>query len=268
MAAGLGSRFGGVKQLAIVGSEGEAILDFSIKDARRAGFGPVVAIVRSDIEDDVRAHLEAVHGTDLDVRFVRQDDLGPPRVKPWGTLHAVLSAADALDRPFCVINADDYYGPSSFTRAAADLARSEQGLATNIAFQLGNTVPPSGTVTRGVCEVVDGRLVGIVETEECGRREDGTLWAGGVQVPEETPASMNMWTFHHSVLDDFARRWDTFLVANADAEKVECLLPHEVAGLMEEGRLTVEVTASTERWIGITNPEDLELARAVMAERE
>ncbi len=142
MAAGLGSRFGGVKQLAIVGPSGEAILDYSIRDAQAAGFGPTVLIVRSDIEADVRAHLAEVHGPDADFRFVRQDDFGPARAKPWGTLHAILSASEALDRPFAVINADDYYGAGSFFRAAEDLAHAAPGHATNIAFNLGNTVPP------------------------------------------------------------------------------------------------------------------------------
>lgn len=267
MAAGLGSRFGGVKQLAIVGPSGEAILDYSIRDAQAAGFGPTVLIVRSDIEADVRAHLAEVHGPDADFRFVRQDDFGPARVKPWGTLHAILSASEALDRPFAVINADDYYGAGSFFRAATDLAHATPGHATNIAFNLGNTVPPAGSVTRGICAVADGQLVGIVETEECERRPDGTLWAGGVQVADDTPASMNIWTFHHSVLDDFAERWQAFFAAKADDPKAECQLPTVVAELMADGRIEVEVTSSTEQWIGITNPDDLELARGALASR-
>ena len=267
MAAGLGSRFGGVKQLAIVGPSGEAILDYSISDAQAAGFGPTVLIVRSDIEDDVRAHLEKVHGVDADFRFVRQDEFGPPRAKPWGTLHAILSAAEALDRPFAVINADDYYGAGSFRRAALDLLDSAPGRATNIAFNLGNTVPSAGSVTRGICTVTDGRLIDIVETEECERRPDGTLWAAGHEVSEDTPASMNIWTFHHSVLDDFAERWQAFLRVRADDPKAECQLPTVVAELMADGRIEVEVTSSTERWIGITNPDDLDSARAALADR-
>ncbi len=267
MAAGLGSRFGGVKQLATVGPEGEAILDLSIRDARAAGFGPVVLIVRSDIEDDVRAHLAAVHGDDSDFTFVRQDDFGPAREKPWGTLHAVLSARACLDRPFCVINADDYYGPKSFEQAASDLARSEPGRASNVAFRLGNTVPPSGMVTRGICAVSDGMLTGIVETNDCGRDDSGQLWAGGEQVEEDTFSSMNMWTFHPSVLDHLARRWEIFHTTSGDDPKAECLLPPEVGVLVDDGLLTVEVTSSPERWIGITNPEDLELVRAALAGR-
>ncbi len=271
MAAGLGSRFGGVKQLARVGPNDEAILDFSILDARAAGFGPVVMIVRSDIEDDVRAHIDSVHGGDRgaasDITYVRQDDLGPPRAKPWGTLHAILSAADAVETPFCVINADDYYGPRSFRLAADLLGDLGPGSAGLVAFELGNTVPPAGTVSRGICQVADERLVGIDETHDCERRADGVLHAKGGPIAEDTPVSMNMWCFHPGVMGDFAERWAAFFAVNADTEKAECLLPTEVAVLMSEGRLVVDVVSSPEAWIGITNPDDLELARQALGSR-
>ena len=133
-------------------------------------------IVRSDIEDDVRVHIDSQHD-DLDVVYRRQDDLPPSREKPWGTLHAVLSAADAIDRPFAVLNADDYYGAETFRQAAGFLTGIDHGRAANVAFQIANTVPPSGAVTRGVCEVVDGVLTKIVETEDCQRNPDGTFSA-------------------------------------------------------------------------------------------
>ncbi|MEZ5225349.1 MAG: NTP transferase domain-containing protein [Acidimicrobiales bacterium] len=270
MAAGLGSRFGGVKQLARVGPNDEAILDFSIIDARAAGFGDVVLIVRSDIEADVRAHIDAVHGNggpaDF-VRYVRQDDLGPARDKPWGTLHAVLSAAGAVTSPFCVINADDYYGPASFQLAADQLANSAPGRGALVAFELGKTVPPEGTVSRGICDVADGVLVGVDETHDCERLADGTLFAKGGPVAEDTAVSMNMWCFHHGIMADFARRWEGFFAEHGATEKVECLLPSEVAALMDEGLLRVEVVSSPEEWIGITNPDDLELAKASLADR-
>lgn len=267
MAAGLGSRFGGVKQLARVGPADEAILDFSIKDGRSAGFGTIVLIVRSEIEDDVRAHLDEQHpGADYIV-CVRQDDLGPPRDKPWGTLHAVLSAKAELHRDFAVINADDYYGPASFELAAAAIAELGPGEAANIAFEMGKTVPPRGAVTRALVEVDDGRLTGIVETDGCERLEDGRLQAAGTIVPEDTPVSMNLWCFRADVLTDFDERWATFFAANADQPKAECQLPTVVGELMADGRLSVIVRASAEQWIGITNPEDLDLARAALADR-
>jgi hypothetical protein len=266
MAAGLGSRFGGVKQLARVGPQGEAFLDLSIIDGLAAGFGEVVLIVRSDIEADVKEQITAQHG-DLPVRYVRQDDLGPARSKPWGTLHAVLSAAEAIDRPFAVINADDYYGPRSFQLGAEAMARLTPGLAANVAFEMGRTVPPSGTVTRAVTEVADGKLTAIVETEECGRTGEDRFTAGGVEVPGDTPVSMNFWCFHHSVMADFQERWEVFLAANGEAEKAEAQLPTVVGELMAADRLTVEVVSSPEQWIGITNPEDFDLAKAALATR-
>ncbi|MDH4277178.1 MAG: NTP transferase domain-containing protein [Acidimicrobiia bacterium] len=265
MAAGLGSRFGGVKQLARVGPDGEAFLDFSIKQALAAGFGSVVMIVRSDIEADVRDHLVDQHGEGLPVVYVCQDDLGPQRDKPWGTLHAVLSAADVIDRPFAVINADDYYGALSFDLAADYLRGIDPGRSANVAFEIGNTVPPSGSVTRAVCAVSEGRLTSIVETEDCRRNDDGTFSAGGVEVASTTPVSMNMWCFDDAVLADFNERWDTFLAANADEPKAEAQLPTVVGELMADARIVVDVVRSPERWIGITNPDDYELAREALA---
>ncbi|MGI9596325.1 MAG: nucleotidyltransferase family protein [Acidimicrobiales bacterium] len=266
MAAGLGSRFGGVKQLARVGPEDEAFLDLSIKDGLAAGFGEIVLIVRSDIEADVREQITAQHG-DLGVHYVRQDDLGPPRDKPWGTLHAVLSAVDVIDRPYAVINADDYYGPQSFVLGAKCMDRLGPGVAANVAFQMGRTVPPSGSVTRAVTEVEHGHLTAIVETDECQRLADGTFSANGQIVPGETPVSMNFWCFHHSIIGDFEERWQTFLAANQDQPKAEAQLPTIVGELMADDRLKVEVVSSPEQWIGITNPEDFELAKAALASR-
>ncbi len=265
MAAGLGSRFGGVKQLAKVGPSDEAFLDFSIKEAKAAGFGPVVMIVRSNIEADVVEHIRNQHG-DMAVTYVRQDDLPPQRDKPWGTLHAVLSAADVIDRPFAVLNADDYYGLESFRLAMAALASSEPGKAANVAFEMGNTLPPAGSVTRGVCQVADGRLTGIVETEDCQRNDDGTITADGQVVAAETPVSMNLWCFDNSALVDFGERWDVFLEANRHEPKAEAQLPTIVGQMMADGRMTVDVVSSPEEWIGITNPEDFELARQAFAD--
>ena len=266
MAAGLGSRFGGVKQLAKVGPNGEAFLDLSIKDAKAAGFGDVVLIVRSDIEADVREHIGAQHG-DAEFRYVRQDDFGPARAKPWGTLHAVLSAAEAINGKFAAINADDYYGPRSFSMAVDCMSSVDEKSAALVAFELGRTVPPEGAVTRGVTKVGDGLLTEIVETEGCERRADGSLWAGGEQVPEDTPVSMNLWCFDPSVMDHFTRAWEAFLPEAQDDPTSECLLPMVVGDLMGAGTLEVKVVSSPENWIGITNPGDEELARDALASR-
>jgi NDP-sugar pyrophosphorylase family protein len=267
MAAGLGSRFGGVKQLARVGPSNEAILDFSINDARAAGFGKIVLIIRSEIEADVREHLVEQHpGADF-FEFVRQDDLGPARDKPWGTLHAVLSARSVLTEDFAVINADDYYGPASYQLAADAIVTLQPGEAANIAFEMGKTVPPQGAVTRALCEVEGGRLTAIVETDGCERLADGSLQAAGSVVAEDTPVSMNFWCFRAGVLADFEERWERFFAENADEAKAECQLPTVVGELMADDRLSVLVRSSSEQWIGITNPDDLELAQAALADR-
>lgn len=266
MAAGLGSRFGGVKQLARVGQNNEAILDFSIIDGLSAGFGKIVLIVRSEIEADVKVQVAAQH-PDLAVSYVCQDALGPPRDKPWGTLHAVLSAADEIDAPFAVINADDYYGPASFELAVAQLVDSEPGRAANVAFEIGNTVPSRGAVTRALCEVADCKLTAIVETDGCEKLPSGELVAGGEVVPADTPASMNIWCFDPSVMADFEERWDAFFAASGEDPKSESQLPTIVGELMADGRLSVNVVSSPEQWIGITNPEDFETAKAALANR-
>ncbi len=266
MAAGLGSRFGGVKQLARVGANNEAILDFSINDGLSAGFHDIVLVIRGEIEADVRAHMGEQH-PGLDVSYVLQEHLGPQRDKPWGTLHAVLSAAGAVTRSFAVINADDYYGQNSFSLAAKELETLEAGVGANIAFELGKTVPPRGAVTRAQCQVADGLLTAIVETDGCERLETGELVAAGRIVPEDTPVSLNLWCFHHSIMADFEERWQSFYANNADDPKSECQLPTVVGELMSDDRLTVRVTSSPDQWIGITNPEDLALARANLASR-
>lgn len=263
MAAGLGSRFGGVKQLARVGAGGEAFLDFSINDGLAAGFGSVVLIVRSEIEADVSEHMADQH-PGLTITYVCQDKLGPPRAKPWGTTHAVLSAAAAIDRPFAVLNADDYYGPRTFELAVSELARSEPGRAANVAFELGKTVPPRGAVTRAVVQIEGDYFTGLVETDGCERLEDGSLVAGSDPVAEETPVSMNFWCFHPAVLDKLADRWAGFLADHADDPKAEAQLPTMVNDLIGAGELRVAVVRSPETWIGITNPDDLELARATL----
>lgn len=266
MAAGLGSRFGGVKQLARVGPNDEAILDFAIKDGLSSGFDEIILIVRHEIIDDVKVQIAEQH-PELNIVYVCQDDLGPPRDKPWGTLHAVLSAADAVTKPFAVINADDYYGPETFQLAAAELENSEAGMSSIVAFEMANIVPPEGAVTRAVCAVDEGYLSAIVETDGCERQSDGTFVAGGEVVPGDTPVSMNFWTFHHSVMSDFQQAWEEFYAENADEEKAEALLPTVVGDLVNAGRLKVHVVQSPEQWYGITNPDDFELVKAALAHR-
>lgn len=267
MAAGLGSRFGGTKQLAEVGPDGEAFLDFSIIDAVAAGVTKIVLIVRSDIEDDVRRHVARRHGH-LDVAFVRQDEHGPARAKPWGTGHAVLTAAPEVPGPFIVCNADDYYGRSTYGAVAPLAAALPDDRALLAGFRMAHTLPARGEVSRGVCEVDDDRLTSLVETHGIGRRSDGSITAtdpAGV-LAEDTVSSMNFWGFPPRLFADLERGFDAFLAAHGHEEKAEFLLPTVVHDLMAAGELTVGVVPTAESWVGVTNPDDLAIARARIAE--
>jgi hypothetical protein len=269
MAAGLGSRFGGVKQLAAVGPDGEVILDYTIRDAVAAGVDEVILIVRTDIRDDTEEHVRAVHGDDLALTLVCQDELGPPRAKPWGTVHAVLSAAAVVSGPFILANADDYYGRRSFAIAHDHLGALDADHGLLVAFEVGKTLPAQGTVTRGVCELGDdGRLVAIRETADLGWRADGSIGAGAdaPAIGADTPVSMNLWAFDPSIMGRLQQRWDRFIADNAGEEKAECLLPTEISGLMADDGYVVDVVSSPETWTGLTNPDDLETVRAQIAE--
>jgi NDP-sugar pyrophosphorylase family protein len=269
MAAGLGSRFGGVKQLAPVGPGGEVILDYTIRDAMAAGLEQVVLIVRSDIRADVEEHVSAIHGAAAPITYVHQDELPPPRPeKPWGTVHATLSAAPAINGPFVLVNADDYYGTRSFAIAAAELGHADEHTCSIVAFELAKTLSASGSVTRGVCQVADGRLTGIAETGDLQRRPDGTVGIGpdGPELAPDTPVSMNLWAFHPSILAVLRDRFDAWLALNRDVPKAECLLPTEIGHLKDEGRLVVRVVSSPETWTGITNPDDLDAVRTMIAD--
>ena len=261
MAAGLGSRFGGTKQLAQVGPNGEAFLDFAIADAQAAGANRVVLIVRSDIEADVKRHFESRGGlpADLEVAYVRQNEHGPPRPKPWGTAHAVLSASEAVSGPFVVCNADDYYGPTAYTalaQAVKDIAENEAWLC---GYHLDHTLPNEGSVTRGVCRVDGHRLTGIIEQEGISR--------AGHTLPASTIVSMNLWAFSPRFMESLQDGFTHFFKEHGDSLTAEYLLPHAVASEMEKGALTVRVVTTEETWIGVTNPDDLEVARAVLSSR-
>ncbi|MBT5137460.1 MAG: NTP transferase domain-containing protein [Acidimicrobiaceae bacterium] len=267
MAAGLGSRFGGTKQLAQIGSDGEAFLDFAITDATAAGVDKVVLIVRSDIEADVRRHL-ANHRHDVEIAFVLQDTHGPSRNKPWGTGHAVLTAAPEVDGSFIVINADDYYGRSTYValaEAAIDLPNDRSLLA---GFRLDQTLPEMGEVSRGICGVDGVELVSLVETHGIGRRDDDGITATDPAGPlaDDAIASMNCWVFPHRLFGDLESGFAAFLAEYGDEETTEYLLPRIIHRLMASSDMTVGVVPTSESWVGVTNPDDLEVARRRIAE--
>ena len=271
MAAGLGSRFGGTKQLVEVGPNGEAFFDLAINDVRAAGCEKVVLIIRTDLEADVREHLEGLYGSTDGFEFVFQNTFGPQRDKPWGTAHAVLAAADAIEGSFIVVNADDYYGPSSYQLAVDALQGSDSGndTAALVAFELSKTLPTKGSVSRGVCAVDGVELVSITETHGIERADDGVIRSDDPvgDHADDTLVSMNMFAFPNSLLGHLASQWDEFYEKFGDQPKTEYLLPDVVDRLRGEGQLRVLVPQSTETWIGVTNPDDLEPARATLSTR-
>ncbi len=269
LAGGLGSRFGGTKQLATVGPQGSAILDYSIREAAAVGVTRVVVVGRTDLDEDIRRHLVSQHGEELDLVMVHQDAFGPARVRPWGTGHAVVSARAELDGPVVVLNADDHYGPTGIARIVESLSSAESTVpsAAMLGFQLGRTLPETGTVSRGVCtRDGNGRLIRLVETHGIGRYGDTIQAVDPVgELSPEASVSMNIWALPMSAIERLAEQWTTFHGSHADSLTAEFLLPEALDEQRLEGRLPIEVVDTDEDWIGITNQEDLAVARAAFA---
>ena len=271
MAAGIGRRFGGDKQLVEVGPNGETFLDYAIDSAVRAGASKVVLVVRSGIEVAVRAHVDSRHRSllraGIEFAYVCQDEHGPARAKPWGTAHAVLVTAGEVPGPFVVCNADDYYGPAALRTLASATAQLGDDEACLCGYGLGRTLSATGAVSRGVCEVSGDRLVGIVEHHGVVRRADGTIAAAepAAELSDETIVSMNLWAFPKAALDWIGDSFERFLADHREDGDSECLLPTIVAERMAERALSVRVVSTAEPWIGVTNPDDLEAAQAALA---
>jgi choline kinase len=272
LAAGMGSRFGGLKQITGVDDHGHAIIDFSLYDAYRAGFRKVAFIIKHEIEEDFKAAVGRRMEKYFDVRYVFQQlDRLPEgyvvpegRVKPWGTGHAVLCARDAVDGPFAVINADDFYGPSAYRSLydflAAERLENEHAM---VAYELRKTVTEHGTVARGVCQVEGGLLTDVVERtkikkdgEDAAYTEDGETW---IPLSGSAPVSMNCWGFGRSMMDELERRFPAWLDENLprNPEKCEYFLPFVANALIQEGVGSVRVLNCHETWHGITYREDL-----------
>lgn len=274
MAAGLGSRYGGNKQVDGVGPNGEILMEYSIYDAIRAGFTKIVFVIKPGMEEMMRricgdyvARRTAADGSVVEVCYAVQDFTGLPafyhlpaqREKPFGTGHAVLCARPYVNEPFCVINADDYYGVDAYRKIYQALQRlPEQGNAAMVGYLLKNTVSERGTVSRGVCRVEDGRLLGIKETLKIRLEPDGTIAdeAEGV-LPADAVVSMNFWGFAPSFFRELEMFFYDFLRYEAgDNIKAECMLPSLVGKLIGEGKLKVSVLQSADRWFGMTYHED------------
>lgn len=282
LAAGLGSRFGGTKQLAEVGAHGEAIVDYTISDARRAGFDQVVLIVRRELGTLVETHLARIHGPSLPFRLVYQDDLGAFRAKPWGTGHAVLATRGAVAGAFAVVNADDFYGPAAFETLAVTLRRPAPYQHVLVAYRLDQTLSAAGPVSRGVCRVRGAELVSIEEHYGIERMSDGRITASGgtggsggagsagIQrvLGEDTPVSMNLWGMRPSIFNELGQAWKQFQV---DVERgdsppdAELQLPTVISAAVTAGRASVAVETTQAAWMGVTYPADLAHVQARIA---
>lgn len=287
MAAGMGSRYGGLKQIDPVGGHGEAILDYTLFDARRAGFETVVFIIKHEIEEAFKATVGArVAKSGMEIRYAFQQLEKLPagytvpegRVKPWGTAHAILAAANQIDAPFAVVNADDYYGSEAFKVMFDRLSHVQDGDKYEYAmvgFLLKNTVSENGHVSRGVCESDDaGYLTRVTERTRIETYEGGIHYSedGGeswTDLDGGTLVSMNLWGFTESFLQEDTARFAAFL-DKALAEnpmKGEYFLPSVVSQLIDEGKARVKVLTSHDKWYGVTYQEDKPLVVKALAEK-
>ena len=275
MAAGIGSRFGGgIKQLAPIGPNGEIIMDYSIYDALEAGFDKVVFVIRKDLEKDFKEIIGNRIKKEVEVAYAFQelDDIPEKfsgkftgRTKPWGTGQAILCCKDVVDAPFLVINADDYYGKEAFKEAYSyltNLPSADIMQICMVSFVLKNTLSDNGGVTRGVCEVDGhGMLADIEETHNI-EKEDGKAVIhkedGDVFLDVDSPVSMNMWGFTRSILDEIKAGFPAFLEKGIKENPMKCeyFLPSVVSDLLAEGRATVRVLESEDKWYGVTYKED------------
>ena len=283
MAAGMASRFGGNKQITPVDDAGHIIIDFSIFDAVRAGFGRVICVIKPEMEAGFRAAIGDRIAEKVELRYAFQSVERLPegytvpegRVKPWGTAHAVLCALDQVEGPFAVINADDFYGFGAF-KAAADFltAPGDENEHAMVGYRVENTLTENGSVSRGVCQTdADGYLVSIVERtkiEPCAggaayTEDDGATWTF---IPAGTPVSMNLWAFRRGIVPAFEQGFEDFLknTVPGNPMKAEYYLPYVPKAMIAAGRARVKVLDTDERWYGMTYREDVDAVRAAVAD--
>jgi NDP-sugar pyrophosphorylase family protein len=272
LAAGLGTRFGGLKQLAPVGPNDEAIMDFSARDAATAGFGQAVVLVRSEIEDQIRDHIKERWPADLPVQYVLQDRdplaIANPREKPLGTAHAVLAARNVLDGDFAVINADDHYGAQAYRLLCDFLTGSDRNAQSLVGFRVRNTLLSPRPVTRALCRAdADHRLVEIAEGTITTAEDQSLSWSDGTRTEAlagDELVSMNCWGFRPSILDVLDRAVNDFLDAGGATGTAEVLLPTVVGEIVDDGA-TVTVLASDDQCLGVTHADDVDVLRRTLA---
>lgn len=269
MAAGMGSRFGGLKQMEPIGPNGEVLLDFSVYDAKKAGFNKVVFIIKEEIEKDFKEIVGQKIEKVIDVEYVMQDVsiLPEGRKKPFGTTHAILCCKDTVKEPFAVINADDYYGANAFTEIHDHLEKATGFDFCMVGYDLDKTVSENGTVARGCCVIENGYLKDIIERTKINSQmqytdDDGATWT---QLPADQKVSMNLWGFTPDIFPELEKEFADFL-ANADLMKDECLIPNTVGKMMKEGKATVKAYSNKDKWYGITYREDKEEVQKAIAD--
>lgn len=280
LAAGIGSRYGGLKQVDGMGPGGEAIIEYSAFDALRAGFGKIVFVIRRDIETEFRERVGSRIEPHIPVEYAFQEmdtaldwlPVRPQRVKPWGTGHAILSARQYLTEPFAAINADDFYGAEAFKTLADflknDCSPSEYAL---VAYRLANTLSENGSVSRGVCVVSpDGYLSEVTERTKIERFAEGIFHTfddgSRLALPDETLVSMNFWGFHPAILEDIDRLFREFVDRNAEQPKAEFYIPSVVSAMIHSGKAKVKTLSSESAWYGVTYPGDKDTVQAALAE--
>ena len=271
LAAGMGSRYGGLKQLDGLGPHGETIMDYSIYDAMRAGFGKVVFVIRKDFEKDFREKILSKYQGHIPVEVVFQGIEKLPegykcpdeRVKPWGPAHAVIMAAGTIREPFAVINSDDFYGRNSFEVLAEELQRprDRKGDYCMVGFRIGNTMSESGGVNRGICQTKDGLLTSVVEGKDIAYNDKHEIVykdADGNEVvlDEKVPVSMNMWGFTPDYFEFGEREFRKFLDEKINVPKSEQVIPDVADALIRSGEATFKVLDTDSRWFGVTYAQD------------
>ena len=268
LAAGMGSRYGGLKQLDGLGPHGETIMDYSIYDAIQSGFGKVVFVIRKDFEEDFRTKILSKYENHIPTEVVFQSINDLPegftcpaeRTKPWGTNHALMMGKNVINEPFAIINSDDYYGRNSFEVMAKELSSLEEG-STNKYSMVGNTLSESGTVSRGVCEKEGDYLTGVVERTSIGYNAEHKISftdENGVEqvIAPDTPVSMNFWGFTPDYFKYSEKYFVKFLKENIDKPKSEFFIPTLINELVKQGKASVKVLTTESKWFGVTYSQD------------
>ena len=263
MAAGMGSRYGGLKQLDAIGPSGETIIDYSVYDAIKAGFTKVVFIIRKDFEQEFKSKITDKYEGQIQVEFAFQDLNDLPdeftcpesREKPWGTGHAIFSARNVINEPFVAINGDDFYGRESF-KVVADYYRKGANSFSMVAFKLDKTLSSFGGVTRGLCTVNDEKLNTVIETADLEKTDYGVSSNRNIELDGSEPVSMNVWGFTPILFKYLEEKFVEFLSENGTEMKSEYLIPSVVNELIQSGQETVHVLRSGATWFGVTYKED------------